>query len=113
MAGTREETGVQNRMLIGAIWLSGVALFVVELTEGLNYLQARLASLAPNFLGFVPATAVATWKLAENAFWNYGQLVRTFQIVPFVTLPFLLVGLALVLRYKLVFQKQNGPNEHR
>lgn len=113
MAREREQTGIRNRKLTGAIWFSGVILFVVELTEGLNYVQARLANFAPGCLGFVAAAAVAAWKIVENGFWNYSRLVGTFQIVPFIMLPFLLVGLALWLRYKMVFQKQNGANEQR
>lgn len=113
MAGKPEEHGIRNRKLIEGIWLSGVVLFVVELTEGLNYVQARLANFTPGCLGFVAAAAVAALKIVENGFWNYSQLVGTFQIVPFVTLPFLLVGLALWLRYKMVFQKQNGANQQR
>ncbi|HEY2120138.1 MAG TPA: hypothetical protein VGH37_13200 [Candidatus Acidoferrum sp.] len=113
MARKRQESRTRNGKLIGMIWFIGVALFVLELNAGLDYVQARLANLAPNCLGFLPAIGVATWKIVGSAFWNYSELVRTFQIVPLITLPFLLVGLALWLRYKMVFQEHNVGNDEQ
>lgn len=113
MAWKRQESRIRNGRLIGMIWFTGVALFVVELNAGLDYVQARLANLAPNCLGFLPAIGVATWKIVGSAFWNYAQLVKTFQIVPLITLPFLLVSLALWLRCKMVFQKRNLGNDEQ
>jgi hypothetical protein len=113
MAWKREENGTQDRKIIGMIWFAGVALFVVEMGAGLDYVQARVASWAPTFLGFLPAAGLTAWKILESAFWNYAQLVRTFQIVPFITLPFLLVGLALWMRYKMVFQNQISGNDNK
>ena len=108
MAWKRRENAIRNDKGIGIIWFTGVALFVMELGVGLDYVQAKLASLMPGFVGFMPAVGIAVWQLVETAFWNYAQLERTLQIVPFVTLPFLLVGLALWLRYKMVFQARNS-----
>ena len=113
MARKRQESRTRNGKLIGMIWFTGVALFVLELNAGLDYVQARPANLAPNCLGFLPAIGVATWKIVGSAFWNYTQLVRTFQIVPLITLPILLVGLALWLRYKLIFPKHNVGNDEQ
>ena len=106
MAWKQQQVATRNGKLIGMIGFTGVALFVVELGAGLDYVQARLGGLMPGFLGFLPAVGIATSKLLGTAFWNYAQWERTFWIVPFITLPFLLVGLALCLRYKRVFQGQ-------
>jgi hypothetical protein len=108
MTWKRQESGIGNGKLFGIIAFTGVALFVMELDAGLDYVQARLANLLPGFMGVVPAVGIAAWKVVEVAFWNSAQLERTFRIVPFVTLPFLLVGLALCLRYKMVFQARNS-----
>jgi hypothetical protein len=106
MAWKWEEIGTRSGKVIGMIWFTGLALFVLELGAGLDYVQARLASLMPGFVGFLPALAIAAWKVMETAFWNYAELERTFRIVPFATLPFLLVGVALWLRNKMIIQRQ-------
>jgi hypothetical protein len=93
---------------MGTLWFTGVTLFVVELSAGLDYVQARLAALAPNFLGCVPAWSLAAWRLAEGAFWNCSQLEVAFRLIPFVTLPFLLVGLALAMRNRAGFGRQSA-----
>ena len=113
MARERQAIETSKGKVLGMIWLTGVALFVVELGAGLDYVQAQLASLMPSFLGFLPALGIATWKVIETTFWNYAQLEKAFRIVPFVTLPFFMVGLALWLRYKMVFHgQQNANSEH-
>jgi hypothetical protein len=86
-----------------AFWFAGVTLFMVQLSAGLDYVQARFAALAPNFLGCLPALGLAAWKVAEATFWNCGQLEATFRMTSFATLPFVLVGLAMSMRQRIGF----------
>lgn len=83
---------------MAAFWIAGVLLFMMELSAGLDYVEARLENLAPNFLDTVPAWGLAAWKLAEAMFWHSGQLEAGFRIVPLVTLPFALIGLAVAMK---------------
>ena len=108
MAREKHEDRTRDGRLSGIISFTGVALFVMELGAGLDYVQARLANLLPGYMGVAPAVGVAAWKVAEAAFWNYAQLERTFRIVPFVALPFLLVGWALCVRYQMVIHERNS-----
>jgi hypothetical protein len=105
MASERKEDTRRN-WWIGAFWFAGVALFVVELGAGLDYVHAQLAALAPNFLGELPIASLAVWKIAESAFWNCGQLEATFRAIPFATLPFLLLGVALSMKQKMAFGRE-------
>ncbi|HEY4979762.1 MAG TPA: hypothetical protein VII25_11395 [Candidatus Acidoferrum sp.] len=100
MASERQPNGKRNTRWVAAFCFTGVVLFVMELNVGLDYLQARLSSLPHNSLGFLPALGLAAWKVVEATFWHYGQLEASFLIMPLVTLPFLMLGLALVLKGK-------------
>ena len=113
MARGRHENEIRRGILFGIISFTGVALFVMELGAGLHYLEGRWANLLPGFMGFMPAVGIATWKVLEVAFWNSAQLERIFRIVPFVMLPFLLVGLALCLRYKMMLHTRNSVMSER
>jgi hypothetical protein len=109
MASERKEDARRN-WWIGAFWFAGIALFVVELGAGLDYVHAQLAAMAPNFLGDLPVASLAAWKIAESAFWNCGQLEATFRTIPFATLPFLLLGVALSMKQKMAFSRERGTN---
>src|SRR5208283_969501 len=72
MASERSERNADSRRnwWIGAFWFASVALFVVELASGLDYVHAQLAAIAPDFLGDLPVASLAAWKIVETAFWN-------------------------------------------
>jgi hypothetical protein len=106
MANKKQATARQTGWWIAAFWLTGAALFVLELNTGLDYLQSRLATLMPDFLGYVPALGLVGWQLFEAAFWNFAQLEATFRFIPVATLPFVLVGLALAMKSKFDYQHQ-------
>jgi hypothetical protein len=101
MARERGTTVVENNWWTTAFWFTGVALFVVQLSAGWDYVQGSFAALAPNFLGCIPALGLATWKIAEPMLWNCGQLETTFRMTSFATLPLVLVGLALSMRNRI------------
>ncbi len=96
----------RNSGWMAAFWLTGVVLFMMELQAVLNYVESRFADLSPNPLGVLPAWGLATLKLAESAFWNYGQLEATFQIAPFIALPFAFLGLSLSMKGSIGFPRQ-------
>jgi len=106
MTATWQGGGGLKKGWTAAFWCTGVALFVMELSLALDYVQARFADLAPNFLGVLPALGLAAWKLIESTFWNYGLLEAAFRVAPFVTLPFALIGLAVAMRNSMGLQKQ-------
>ena len=106
MARTWQQNGTQKRMWTAAFWFTGIVLFMMELNAGMDYVESRLASQAPNFLGAVPAWGLTAWKLAESAFWNYGQLEVVFRVIPFLALPFALLGLAFSMKGSIGFTHQ-------
>jgi len=109
MAGNRKEDTRRN-WWVGAFWFSGIALFMVELGAGLHYVHAQFAAIAPNFLGDLPVASLAAWRIVESAFWNCGQLEATFRTIPFATLPFLLLGVALSMKQKMAFSSGRHAN---
>jgi hypothetical protein len=110
MARERKEDTRRN-WWIGAFWFAGIALFMMELGAGLDYVHAQFAAIAPNFLGDLPVASLAAWKIVESAFWNCGQLEATFRTIPFATLPFLLLGVALSMKQKTSFSRERGANQ--
>jgi hypothetical protein len=100
MVGERQATATGNGWWAGAFWIAGAATFMMELNAGLDYVQSQLAALVPNFMGCLPALGLAACRLAESIFWNCAQLESTFRTMPFVTLPFFLVGLGMSMRQK-------------
>jgi hypothetical protein len=111
MASKRKESGEGSRRWGGAFWFAGVAMFVVELGAGLDYVQAQLAAIVPSFLGNVPVLAFAGWNIAESAFWNRGHLETTLRIMPFVTLPFVLLGLAVSMKQRTGFAREHSAQQ--
>jgi len=110
MVSERQVNRKQSGNWTGAFWFTGVAMFMVEWNAGLDYVQARLAALAPNFLGCLPGAGLAAWRMAEGAFWNCGQLEAVFRTMPLVTLPFVLVLLGLAMKEKTEIPRQ-GMNQ--
>ena len=106
MARTWRRDAKQNNGWVAAFGVVGVVLFMMEISALLNYVEARFAEITPNFLGGFLAWGVATWKLVESTFWNYGQLEATFRIVPFVALPFVMLGLSLAMKGTIRFRRQ-------
>jgi hypothetical protein len=114
MAGKRNKNGQVGGSWGEAFWFAGIAMFVVELGAGLDYVRAQLAAIVPSFLENVPVLAFAGWQIVESEFWNFGQLEATFRIVPFVTLPFVLLGLAVSMKQKSnSLSAQNKPVSNR
>jgi hypothetical protein len=110
MARAWQWNGRQKRFWTAAFWFTGILLFMMELSAGLDYVESLFTELAPNFLGILPAWALAGWRVAEHAFWNFGQLEAAFRVLPLLTLPFALLGLAMSMKGSLGFrgQQDNG-----
>jgi len=111
MASRRNENNVASGWWSDTFWFAGVAMFVVELSAGLDYVRAQLASIVPTCLGNVPVLAFAGWNIAESAFWNRGQLEATLCIMPLVTLPFVLLVLAISMKQRTEFTCQQRQQE--
>lgn len=110
MAGKRGMITKRNGIWTGLISFLGVALFLVELGTGMNYVQERLGSIAPNFLGVLPGLGVASLKVMSAAFWSYPQLEKLFQVVPMFALPLLMVGLGMWLGYRPALEQKSNAN---
>jgi hypothetical protein len=111
MAKRRIAEAKRNGWLIAALWFSGVVLFLVELNSGLAYVQDRFSSVTHSSIGLLPSLAMTLSNLLNTAFWHYRQLQTSFSIIPFVTLPFLLIGLALWMKRKTAWQQQESTEE--
>ena len=91
-AGSRT---VGNGWMMWAFWAAGVALLLVELNAGMEYVEAGLRQNMANVLGWMPAAGVVTLKAVEQSIWHWGTLEPVLRAVPIAALGLLLVALGL------------------
>jgi hypothetical protein len=97
MASTRSSERSTREWIVGALWIVGIGLLVVEMSAGMDYVQASLKQEMVDFLDLVPALGVLVLNLGQKAFWSLGTVASVLQVTPMVTLPLVLVGVGLVL----------------
>lgn len=93
VAGNANRLG--NSWVMWTFWAAGVALLLVEVNAGMEYVEAGLQQNMANLLGWAPAMAMITLKMAEQSIWNWGTLGPVLQAVPLSVLGLLLVALGL------------------
>jgi len=54
MAGATRNPAERNRWLIGAGWMAGISIVLVEMQMGMDYVQARVAEQAKMMAGWLP-----------------------------------------------------------
>lgn len=80
-----------------ALLTAGIGLLAVEMSAGMDYVQASLKQEMVDFLDWIPALGVMLLNFAQKAFWSYGSVEGLLRVMPLVTLPFVLVGAGLAL----------------
>jgi len=97
----------RNSWILWSFWLAGVGLLLVELNAATQYLQASLQQNMGN-LGFLPALAMITFKVAERSVSHWGTLGPLLQGVPVAVLGLLLVAIGVAASAQ--FAKTNGKS---
>lgn len=97
MASTRASEQDIKNLMVWALWVGGIGLLVVEMSAGMDYVQASLKQQMVDFLDWIPAMGVTALNFAQKAFWSYASVEGTLRIMPIVTLPFVLLGIGLAL----------------
>jgi len=80
-----------------ALLIGGVGLLAVEMSAGMDYVQASLRHQMVDFLDCIPALGVTLLNVAQKAFWTCGSVESVLRVMPMVTLPFVLVAVGLAL----------------
>jgi hypothetical protein len=97
MASARvSERSTRNWMML-VLLIGGIGLLVVEMSAGMDYVQASLKQEMVDFLDCIPALGVMVLNFAQKAFWSCGSVQSVLRVMPMVTLPFVLVGVGLAL----------------
>ncbi len=97
MASKGESERNLGNWMVWALWVGGIGLLVVEMSVGMDYVQASLKQQMVDFLDWIPAMGVMALNLAQKAFWSYESVEGTLRVMPMVTLPFVLLGVGLAL----------------
>jgi hypothetical protein len=94
-ARTSEQSTRNWTML--ALLIGGIGLLAVEMSAGMDYVQASLRHQMVDFLDCIPALGVTVLNFAQKAFWSCGSVESVLRVMPMVTLPFVLVAVGLAL----------------
>ena len=105
MAVAKSAGRARNSWILWSFWAAGVGLLLVELNAATEYLQASLQQNMGN-LGFFPALAMITFKVAEQSVLHWGTLGPMLQGVPMAVLGLLLVAIGVAASAK--FTRTNG-----
>jgi hypothetical protein len=90
------ERSTRNWMVRG-LWVGGIGLLVVEMSAGMDYVQASLKREMVDFLDWIPAMGVTALNFAQRAFWSIGNVESAVRVMPMVALPFVLLGVGMAL----------------
>ena len=96
-----------NSWILWTFWAAGVGLLLVELNAATAFLQAGLQQNMGN-LGWAPAIAMITFKVAQRSAWHWGTLGPMLQAVPMAALGLLLVAIGLAANRQLARRHENG-----
>ena len=88
--------------MVGALWVGGIGLLVVEMSAGMDYVQASLRQQMVDFLDWIPAMGVMALNFAQQAFWNFETVENALRVMPRATMPFVLLGVGLALGKRTV-----------
>ncbi len=97
MAGTKSRKQSAWKWMEWALWVGGIALLAVEMSAGMDYVQASLKQQMVDFLDWIPAMGVTALNFAQKAFWRYSSVEGALHVMPMVALPFVLLGVGLAL----------------
>jgi hypothetical protein len=101
MAAVIERAGRRQsgkNWMMWTLWAVGIGLLLVEVSAGMEYLEAGLRQNVGNLLGWLPAMGLITLKVAEQAVWHWGTLAVALRAVPLTAMGLILVGISLSLR---------------
>jgi hypothetical protein len=107
MAAAISAGRARSSWILWSFWLAGVGLLLVELNAATEYLQASLQQNMGN-LGFLPALAMITFKVAERSASHWGTLGPLLQGVPVAVLGLLLVAIGVAASAQ--FARTNGKS---
>jgi hypothetical protein len=96
MAVARSAGRTGNSWMMWTFWAAGVALLLVELNTGMEYLEAGLQQNMGNVLGWAPALGMMTLKVAEQSIWHWGTVGPVLSAVAVAAVGLLLVAAGLV-----------------
>jgi len=102
MAGTENAKQSNRQWMVWSFWVAGIGLMVVEMSAGIDYVQASLKQQLVDLFGWFPATGLIMLKFIQQAIWNYRSLEGALRTMPLVALPFVLLGVGVALGRRAV-----------
>lgn len=93
MAGAPRNLAERNRWLIGAGWMTGISIVLVEMQVGMDYVQARVMEQAKMVAGWLPTIGTLLCNFMGSVL---PQSAGAQSIVRLLVLSAIPVGLAVL-----------------
>ena len=85
------------RWLRSVCWGVGIALLVIELSVGINYLLTGLREIQPGLFAWWPAFSMMAWELVDKITWHASSLDSTARMMPLSAVPFVFIAAAITI----------------
>ena len=97
MARTTGQRKTRNLWLVRSFWITGVSLFLVEMSAGVDYVEASIAKQEVHGVDWLTALGLMILKIVDQTFWHLAKLEPIFRTLPLAALPFVLMAVGLAL----------------
>jgi hypothetical protein len=91
MAGVARNQAERNRWLIGAGWMAGISIVLVEMQMGMDYVQASVAEQAKMMAGWLPVIGALVCRFMGSFLTSSAGAGSFVRLLLFSAIP---VGLA-------------------
>lgn len=78
-------------------WGTGIALLVIELSVGINYLLAGLRDIQPGLFAWWPTFSMMAWELADKMTWHSASVDSAARMMPLSAVPFAFIAAAITI----------------
>jgi hypothetical protein len=81
MAGAASNQAERNRWLVGAGWMAGISIVLVEMQMGMDYVQARVAEQVRMIAGWLPMLGtlvcrfMGSFEPPPSGVWSFARLL--------------------------------------
>jgi hypothetical protein len=96
MAALSNYENKMNQWMARTTWFAGIAVFLLEMSASVNYLQAGLEKHAPSLMSLLPMTAMLTVNLLGHVVQNLCSIEYAMRLLPLVIVPFALMAVGLI-----------------
>lgn len=97
MAGTTGGKKTRNQWLVRSFWITGISLFLVEMSAGVDYVEASIAKQEVHGVDWLTSLGLMILKIVEQTVWHLGKLDHISRTLSLAALPFVLMAIGVAM----------------